>query len=183
MEEKRKHGIFNFFSADLCPCLSVLLFYCKSETCWVTKGLRQSVFWAQWSISGRLLCLLSATHGGADRACLVHPIIICHHDCGQPHFWLRVLARAALCVCVLVGGLSVWINERDTYRRCCLMHVSLIVSWLLQCLKEKCPFVLQFTLIGYLRRDLSFFQAPKLLSCWFLTSILWLKWLQSPSSH
>lgn len=54
------------------------------------------------SISGRPLCVVSATGSRADSTCLVHPIIMRHHDSGQPHFCVFSY------VCWLNMQLCVW---------------------------------------------------------------------------
>lgn len=81
-------------AAHLCPLFvvcSVILLY-KWDTLsprWASA--RQCVSWG--SMSGWLLCVVSATRSCADSSCLVHPITMRHYDSGQPH----------LCVCVCVG--------------------------------------------------------------------------------
>lgn len=48
------------------------------------------------------------------------------------HISDSVCLHVQLCVCVLVGGLSAWINERNTFRHCVQVYgicASRIVSW------------------------------------------------------
>lgn len=97
------YGCFHLLGDRLSTTVSL-------ETHQVTPGLSRSVSGLGGSISGWLLCVLSATHSGPDSPCLVHPIMMWHHHCGlQPHFCLCMLAWAA--IWVQLSRLSDSLNE------------------------------------------------------------------------
>lgn len=117
-------------------CLSVVV-VCSVILLYVWDMLSppQASAWpgVSWgSISGWLLCVVSATRSRADSTCLVRPIIVQHHESGQQHFALCMSVYVFICLCIPVClhmcsfCVHVYQKQNDRLLYVC---VCLTVSW------------------------------------------------------